>query len=203
MRFASRGRRACRTPLASTDFRASGSPATRTARRISISFYTVGTEPPVHPLPAGRGFQQGLGAILNFGVVWVRHVMAQDETFEPYDFYPPAYSERIQYISALFDSTNPDLSVLAGHDGKLMILHHSADNAVSTPMVAEYYRSVAETMGQAAADNVHTALHRSGRGAQRHGHRASGYAELARRLGRERHAAAGRDSNLRYRSSDT
>ncbi len=117
-------------------------------------FYMVGTEPPVHPLPAGRGFQQGLGAILNFGVVWVRHVMAQNETFEPYDFYPPAYAERIQYVSALFDSTDPDLSALADRDGKLMVLHHSADNAVSTPMVAEYYRSVAETMGQAAAENV-------------------------------------------------
>ncbi len=118
------------------------------------AFYTVGTEPPVHPLPPGRGFQRGLGAVLNFGVVWVRHVMAQDEAFEPYDFYPPAYSERIQYISALFDSTNPDLSALAGHGGKLLILHHSADNAVSTPMVADYYRSVGATMGRAAADDV-------------------------------------------------
>ncbi|MDH3421013.1 MAG: tannase/feruloyl esterase family alpha/beta hydrolase, partial [Gammaproteobacteria bacterium] len=118
------------------------------------AFYMVGTEPPAYPLPAGRGFQPGLGAIMNFGAVWVRHVMAQDETFEPYDFYPPAYADRIQYISGLFDSTNPDLSRLRERGGKLMILHHSADNAVSTPMVAEYYRSVVAEMGQMAADDV-------------------------------------------------
>jgi len=118
------------------------------------SFYMVGTEPPAYPLPAGRGFQRGLGAIMNFGAVWVRHVMAQDEAFEPYDFYPPAYADRIQYISGLFDSTNPNLSPLRERSGKLMILHHSADNAVSTPMVAEYYRSVVAEMGQAEADDV-------------------------------------------------
>ncbi len=118
------------------------------------AFYMVGTEPPAYPLPAGRGFQPGLGAIMNFGAVWVRHVMVQDEAFEPYDFYPPAYADRIQYISGLFDSTNPDLSPLRERGGKLMILHHSADNAVSTPMVAEYYRSVVAEMGQAAADDV-------------------------------------------------
>ena len=118
------------------------------------AFYMVGTEPPAYPLPAGRGFQPGLGAIMNFGAVWVRHVMAQDETFEPYDFYPPAYANRIQYISGLFDSTNPDLSPLRERGGKLMILHHSADNAVSTPMVAEYYRSVVARLGQVAADDV-------------------------------------------------
>ncbi|NNC66370.1 MAG: tannase/feruloyl esterase family alpha/beta hydrolase [Gammaproteobacteria bacterium] len=118
------------------------------------SFYMVGTEPPAHPMPAGRGFQPGLGAIMNFGAVWVRHVMAQDETFEPYDFYPPAYADRIQYISGLFDATNPDLSPLRARGGKLMILAHSADNAVSTGMIAEYYRSVVAEMGEAAADDV-------------------------------------------------
>lgn len=118
------------------------------------AFYTVGTQPPAYPMPAGRGFQPGLGAIMNFGAVWVRHVMAQDETFEPYDFYPPAYADRIQYISGLFDATNPDLSPLRERGGKLMILAHSADNAVSTGMIAEYYRSVAARMGQAAADDV-------------------------------------------------
>lgn len=80
--------------------------------------------------------------------------MAQDESFEPHDFYPPAYAERIQYISGLFDATDPDLSGLRQRGGKLVILHHSADYAVSTPMVAECYRSVVAEMGQQAADDV-------------------------------------------------
>jgi feruloyl esterase len=117
-------------------------------------FYTVGTLPPMHPLPPGPGTQPGLGAILNFGVIWVRHVIAQDDAFEPHRFYPPAYSERIQYISRLFDATNPDLSAFRARGGKLIIMQQSADNAVSTPMVAEYYRSVVAELGEAAAEDV-------------------------------------------------
>jgi feruloyl esterase len=118
------------------------------------SFYTVGRTPPEHPLPPGRGFQRGLGAIINFGAVWVRHGIVQDENFDPYRFYPPQYAERIQYMSALFDATDPDLSAFRENGGKLIILQQSADNAVSTPMVAEYYRSVIAELGEAAADDV-------------------------------------------------
>jgi feruloyl esterase len=118
------------------------------------SFYTVGTTPPVNPLPPGRGFQPGLGAIINFGAVWVRHGIVQDETFDPYRFYVPAYADRIQYLSGLFDATDPDLSAFRARGGKLIILQQSADNAVSTPMVAEYYRSVIAELGEAAAEDV-------------------------------------------------
>jgi len=118
------------------------------------SFYTVGTSPPVNPLPPGRGFQPGLGAIINFGAVWVRHGIVQDENFDPHLFYPPAYADRIQYMSGLFDATDPDLSAFHARGGKLIILQQSADNAVSTPMVAEYYRSVVAELGEAAADDV-------------------------------------------------
>ena len=117
-------------------------------------FYMVGTAVPEYPLPPGRGTRRGLGAILNFGAVWVRHVIAQDEAFEPHRFHPPAYAERIQYISGLFDATDPDLSGFQAHGGKLIIMQQSADNAVSTPMVAEYYRSVVAELGEAAANDL-------------------------------------------------
>lgn len=118
------------------------------------SFYTVGRTPPEHPLPSGDGFQRGLGAIINFGAVWVRHGIAQDKDFDPYRFHMPAYADRIKYLSGLFDATDPDLSAFREHGGKLIILQQSADNAVSTPMVAEYYRSVVAELGEAAADDV-------------------------------------------------
>ena len=118
------------------------------------SFYTVGRTPPVNPMPPGRGFQPGLGAIINFGAVWVRHGIVQDETFDPYRFYAPAHADRIQYLSGLFDATDPDLSAFHAQGGKLIILQQSADNAVSTPMVAEYYRSVIQALGEATADEV-------------------------------------------------
>ena len=117
-------------------------------------FYMVGTNPAPYPLPPGRGFQPGVGAILNFAAVWVRHGIVQDETFEPHRFYPPAYTDRIQYLSGLFDATDPDLTAFRDHGGKLLIMQQSADNAVSTTMVAEYYRSVVAELGEAAADDV-------------------------------------------------
>jgi hypothetical protein len=118
------------------------------------SFYTIGTVPPTHPLPPGPGWQRGLGGILNFGAIWVRHAIVGDETFEPYGFYPPTYAARIQELSAMFDATDPDLSRLRIRGGKAIILHQSADNAVGTPMIAEYYRSVRQTLGPLAADDV-------------------------------------------------
>ena len=118
------------------------------------NFYMIGTNPAPYPLPPGRGFQPGIGAILNFAAVWVRHGIVQDETFEPHRFYPPAYTDRMQYLSGLFDATDPDLSALRERGGKLLIMQQSADNAVSTTMVAEYYRSVVAEMGAAAADDV-------------------------------------------------
>jgi len=118
------------------------------------SFYMVGTVPPEFPLPPGRGFKRGVGAIMNFAAIWVRHAIAQDENFEPHRFYPPPYTDRIQYLSALFDATDPDLSGLRQRGGKLLIMQQSADNAVSTIMVADYYRSVVSALGRAAADEV-------------------------------------------------
>jgi feruloyl esterase len=122
--------------------------------RYQYSFYPVGKEPPSLPLAPGRGFEPQRGAILNFAAFWVRHAIAQDPAFDPYLFDPRAYAGRIQYLSSLFDATDPDLSRLARRGAKLILLHPSADNAVGTPMIAEYYRSVVARLGQAETDRV-------------------------------------------------
>jgi hypothetical protein len=121
--------------------------------RYQWSFYTVGKEKPAFPLAAGRGFEAGRGAILNFSNLWVRHAIAQDESFEPYHFDPSNYRKRIQYLSSLIDATNPDLGRLRDNGGKLIMYQPSADNAVSTAMVAEYYRAVVRTMGKSSTDD--------------------------------------------------
>jgi feruloyl esterase len=122
--------------------------------RYQYAFYPVGTVPPSQPLPPGRGFEPQRGAILNFAAFWVRHAIVRDEKFDPYLFDPRPHAQRIQYLSALFDATDPDLSTLAKRNGKLIILQPSADNAVGTPMVAEYVRSVVAKMGPAATDRL-------------------------------------------------
>jgi hypothetical protein len=124
------------------------------ATRYQYGFYPVGALPPAQPLPPGRGFEPQRGAILNFAAFWVRHAIVRDERFDPYLFDPRPHASRIQYLSALFDATDPDLSAFAKRGGKLIVLQPSADNAVGTPMVAEYYRSVVARMGQGAVDRM-------------------------------------------------
>ena len=122
--------------------------------RYQYAFYTVGTEQPSQPLAPGRGFERGRGAILNFAALLIRHTIVQDAAFNPYLFDPRPYAKRIQYLSELFDATNPDLSKFRARGGKVIILQPSADNAVGTPMVAEYYNGVVVKLGQQAADDV-------------------------------------------------
>jgi len=55
-------------------------------------------------------------------------------------------------VSALMDSTNPDLAAFAARGGKLIISEHMADYAQSPYAGIEYYKTVVERIGQNAAD---------------------------------------------------
>ena len=121
---------------------------------FQYAFYPIGTVAPSLNLPAGRGFETGRGAVLNFGAFLVRHTIVQNDAFNPYLFRPEPYAARIQYLSSLFDATNPDLSGLAKKGGKLILVHPSADNATPLTVSGEYYRRVVATLGQADTDNV-------------------------------------------------
>jgi len=58
----------------------------------------------------------------------------------------------LREVSALMDSTDPDLSRFAARGGKLVISEHMADYAQSPYAGIDYYRSVVAKMGQGAAD---------------------------------------------------
>ncbi|WP_203075257.1 tannase/feruloyl esterase family alpha/beta hydrolase [Falsiroseomonas ponticola] len=123
------------------------------APRYQWPFYVTGAEPPSFPLPPGRGFEPRRGAVLNFAAILVRHAIVQDEAFDPFHFQATRHAARLQYLSTLFDATDPDLTRFRARGGKLILLQPAADNAVGTPMVAEYYRSVVARMGQAETDS--------------------------------------------------
>jgi feruloyl esterase len=55
-------------------------------------------------------------------------------------------------ISALMDSTDPDLSAFQARGGKLILKENTADYAQSPFAGIEYYKSVVARMGQEAAD---------------------------------------------------
>ena len=110
-----------------------------------ISWQT-GTAPPA--LPPGpnssRAWLYGSGA--------VQYFFAREPGFDPRKFDAVALAPRLREISALMDSTDPDLSRFAARGGKLVINENMADYAQSPYAGIDYYRGVVARMGQASAD---------------------------------------------------
>jgi feruloyl esterase len=83
----------------------------------------------------------------------MQYFIARDAKYDPTQFDPAQFAARLREISALMDSTDPDLSAFAAHGGKLIISEHMADYAQSPYAGIEYYKSVVARMGRAAADD--------------------------------------------------
>jgi hypothetical protein len=102
--------------------------------------------PTLPPGPASsRAWLYGSGAIQYF--------IARDPNFDPRSFNPDQYAARMREVSALMDSTNPDLTAFAARGGKLVISEHMADYAQSPYAGIEYYKSVVARLGQPLADS--------------------------------------------------
>lgn len=108
--------------------------------------WIAGTAVPTLPAgpTAGRAWLYGSGV--------VQYFFARDPNFDVRRYDPAAFADRVRQVSALMDSTNPDLSAFAGRGGKLVIAENTADYAQSPYAGIEYYRSVVARMGQAAVD---------------------------------------------------
>jgi feruloyl esterase len=109
--------------------------------------WTTGQTAPAFPLSAGQGLAWFLGS--NF----VRYFIASDPNFDPRKFQPEDFRARIEYISALMDSTGPDLSRYAARGGKLILKENMSDYAKSPFNGIAYYKSVVEKLGQANVDS--------------------------------------------------
>jgi hypothetical protein len=116
----------------------------------SMSSWMTGTTAPKHPLPPSPAEQ---GRIWYLGSSFVRYFIAADPNFDPRKFRPDDFRVRIEHISALMDSTDPDLSRYAGRGGKLILKENMADHAISPFNAIEYYKRVVEKLGQASVDS--------------------------------------------------
>ncbi|MFM9424717.1 hypothetical protein RCH10_001145 [Variovorax sp. GrIS 2.14] len=99
---------------------------------------------PVGPT-SSRAWLYGSGAIQYF--------YARDPAFDPSRFRPEDFAPRVREVSALMDSTDPDLSAFRARGGKLVISEHLADYAQNPYAGIDYYRSVVARMGQESADS--------------------------------------------------
>jgi feruloyl esterase len=101
--------------------------------------------------PASTG-GAALGQQWSFGNAVIRYFVLRNSQADPFAYAPEQHSDRVRQISALMDSTNPDLSAFARRGGKIIVKEHMADYAQSPFAGIRYYQSVVAKMGQVAVD---------------------------------------------------
>lgn len=89
---------------------------------------------------------------VNYGSSYARYVIARDANFDVRNYSAANFAARIQAVSALMDSTNPDLSAFFQRGGKLIVRENAGDMAQSAMAGIQYYQSVVAKMGQADVD---------------------------------------------------
>jgi hypothetical protein len=112
--------------------------------------WLVGISPPTSPvtMDASRWWL--------FGGNTVRYFIARDPNFDVRTYDPKNFADRIQQVSALMDSTDPDLSRFFSHGGKLILRENAGDYAQSPLAGIRYYSSVVARFGQPTVDqHVH------------------------------------------------
>ncbi len=83
-----------------------------------------------------------------FGAGGMAYVFARDPALDVTRYRPEDHANRVREVSALMDSTNPDLSAFAAHGGKLVVLEHMADYAQNPFAGIGYFESVEFRLGK-------------------------------------------------------
>jgi feruloyl esterase len=121
--------------------------------------WTTGRIAPSYPLPSPANCvtvgdpRCSQGRLWYYGSGFVRYFIAGDPNFDPRKFRPENFKAQIERISALMDSTDPDLSRFAARGGKLILKENMADHAISPFNGIAYYKSVVGKLGQASVDS--------------------------------------------------
>jgi feruloyl esterase len=109
------------------------------------AWWTGSAAPTVPPVPAnGIGWFYGAGAIQYF--------YARNPRLDVRQYRAEDHAARIREVSAMMDSTNPDLSAFHARGGKILLLEHMADYAQSPYAGIQYIESVQRRMGAATVE---------------------------------------------------
>jgi len=107
-----------------------------------MAWWSGRAAPVIPPVPAnGIAWFYGSGAIQYF--------YARDPNFDVRKTDPNAMKARVLEVSALMDSTNPDLSAFHARGGKLIVLENMADFAQTPYAGIAYVDSVVQRLGAA------------------------------------------------------
>jgi feruloyl esterase len=110
------------------------------------AWWTGTAEPRVPPIP-----QNGIAWF--FGAGAIQYFYARDPLLDVRRYRIADHLPRVQQVSALMDSTNPDLSAFRAGGGKLILLENLGDYAQSPYAGIEYHDAVAQKLGRDATDS--------------------------------------------------
>jgi feruloyl esterase len=94
----------------------------------------------------------------NNGIAWfygagaIQYFYARNPALDLRSYKASDHAARVREVSALMDSTNPDLTAFAARGGKLVMMENMADYAQSPYAGIGYYESVVGKMGHATVD---------------------------------------------------
>jgi feruloyl esterase len=126
----------------------------------SFGMWTPNTDPSGSGLIAPTRYRGQEGAAENapphshLGVLGVTGFLMRDISANPLDYVEGgALNKRRVELSAILDSTNPDLSAFQKRGGKLLVVIGTNDTLASPGAQLDYYQSVLNKMGRAAVDS--------------------------------------------------
>jgi feruloyl esterase len=110
------------------------------------AWWTGSRAPSFPPVQAnGIGWFYGAGAI--------QYIYAVSPNVDLRGYKAADHAARVREVSALMDSTNPDLSAFQRRGGKLIVLENLGDYAQSPYAGIEYHDAVVRRMGRGAVDS--------------------------------------------------
>jgi len=126
----------------------------------SFGMWLPNTDPSGSGLIASTRFRGQEGAAEgapmhgHLGVLGVTGFLMQDLNANPLDYVEGGpLNKRREALSAILDSTNPDLSAFQKRGGKLVVVIGTNDTLASPGAQVDYFQSVIDRMGRAAVDS--------------------------------------------------
>jgi len=110
--------------------------------------WVTGTAPPTTAVDAATASQHWL-----YGANFIRYFVTRNASFDPLAFDPAAYQARLQQVSALIDSNNPDLKAFFARGGKLIMRENTSDVAQSPQAGIDYFMAVQRTVGDSTMES--------------------------------------------------
>ena len=96
--------------------------------------------------------------LYQLGSVYVRHFIARDPGFDPLNYDPAKFRDRVLEVSSIMDATDPDLSAFRARGGKLILREDIADAGQAPRNPLDYYDAVSRKLGKKATSGFFAAF---------------------------------------------